>query len=134
MGLYGNEALNKFSILNEEVIYKNQNMSIRVDNSNTNRGFLKNPYFKVYNSDDYTKYTKLTRISMTKPEYIIHNNEIWNLNSKEKKLLIDILNSTTKKGISVWESLKNIIKTYPFITKEDKEFINSLSIPNYLNL
>ena len=134
MGLYGNEALNKFNILNEEVIYKNQIMSIRVDNSNTNRGFLKNPYFKVYNSDDYTKYTKLVRISMTKPEYIIHNNEIWNLNSKEKKLLVDILNSTTKKGITVWESLKNTIKSYPFITNEDKEFINSLSMPNYLNL
>lgn len=122
MGLYGNEALNNFNILNEEVIYSNnkENILISIDvDKNRSDGFRKDPYIKIYNTSSYKTASKIARVSLKTGEYIEHKNlngkENWILNSKEKKKIGKILNdkSTSKKynNLSVldaaYESIKN---------------------------
>lgn len=54
-----------------------------------------NPYFKAFDSDSFTKARRVARISMRKPEYIIHKDRAgkqpWTLNAQEKATLLEIL-------------------------------------------
>lgn len=67
-----------------------------------------NPYFKVFNANDFKKATKMARISFLEPKYVIHSmnygKENWVLNSKEKKLLINALTSLADINCTVWQS------------------------------
>lgn len=56
-------------------------------------------YFKIYNSTSISKASKMIRVSFRKPKYVIHykdSQDFWKFNSKEKKILIDILTSKSK--------------------------------------
>lgn len=114
-------------------------------------------YFKFYNSSSYSSATKIIRISFDSPKYIFHVNEDgkedWILNSKEKKLLVNILNkpSNSYPDYSVWEvakfnwnneALKNQIAFplyqsgfYDNDLKDDPNYVASfLAIPDYTKL
>lgn len=85
------------------------NVSVAVNPDSTKIG---DPYFKFYNSTDYRKADKVIRILFNSPDFVVHQDikEFWNLNGKEKKLLVDCLNTKSKKykftGCSVWDATK----------------------------
>jgi hypothetical protein len=82
------ETLNEFATI---LIDEKENISLAV-NPDNNRNLQGKQYFKFYNHQDYKRATKIARIRFDEPEYIIHGNfdgkENWNLNSKERKVLI----------------------------------------------
>ncbi|MDE6539428.1 MAG: hypothetical protein K2K66_04495 [Ruminococcus sp.] len=69
-------------------------------NPDKNRNLKDMEYFKFYNDTRPDKAPKIARIKFRSPEYVIHHNnggkENWFLNSKEKKMLIKLLNSPCK--------------------------------------
>lgn len=74
-----------------------------------------NQYFKLYNNDSYVKSTKVARISMLKPNYLVHKNddgkENWILNNKEKRKLINLLHSKNEEYVTL-SNWQVIIATY----------------------
>lgn len=74
-----------------------------------------NQYFKLYNNDSYVKATKVARISMLKPNYLVHKNddgkENWILNNKEKRKLINLLHSKNEEYV-ILSNWQVIIATY----------------------
>lgn len=92
---------NVFSDRNEEV-------GIQVNPDPLHIGL---PYFKYYNSSSYSNATKVARISIEGPYYVIHRNqdgkENWVLNTRERKLLHQILNERSSKysGYTVWQAI-----------------------------
>lgn len=90
-------------------IYKSVEYGIGVSvNPDSNR--QGNPYFKFYNNPNYTKATKIIRILFASPDYVYHKDgkQLWELNNKEKKLLIDILRQESNQydGYTNWEIAK----------------------------
>lgn len=84
-------------------------ISIQI-NADENRVGL--PYFKYYNSFQYSKATKVARISFKSADYIIHKNadgkQNWYLNAKEKQQLVLILSSRPayfSYSYTVWQKL-----------------------------
>lgn len=84
-------------------------ISIQI-NADENRVGL--PYFKYYNSFQYSKATKVARISFKSADYIIHKNtdrkQNWYLNAKEKQQLVLILSSKPayfSHNYTVWQKL-----------------------------
>jgi hypothetical protein len=158
--VYIKEVIVMIQLISEEyleemsTIYKSKEYGIGVSvNPDSKRSG--NPYFKFYNSSDYLSATKIIRIMFNKPDYIIHNNgkELWKLNSKEKKLLMDVLHMPSKRyrGRTNWEAakfdwnyeyLEEMIDIdeyfngdYDELYKNNPGYVNStLSIPNYTNL
>lgn len=133
--IYGDDF--EINLLNERCCIETDNLSITVTGDGlTDLGFYKSPYFKIYSGRVYETATKLTRISMIKPEYIIHNNDIWTLNSREIKFLINLLNS--KHDMYIWEKIKYeasiLASKSDKCKKEDIYYINSLPIPDYTKL
>jgi hypothetical protein len=81
------------------------NCSVYV-NPDLNR--IGNEYFKFCNSSIWTKADKICRISFNKPQYVIHRGpkQNWKLSSGEKKILINLLNSKSRKyDCTVWQYL-----------------------------
>lgn len=136
---------------------------VRVSNNKFNIMLAVNPdsnriseaYFKMYNSDNYMSATKVARISFFRPILISHkgSKKPWNyLNSKQKEILIEYLNSESKNypKYKVWDVLKytwNDEHGYCSGTIDDyyngaddnkiktKSYIPSkLEIPNYKNI
>lgn len=74
-------------------------------------------YFKIFDSTNERRAKKMARILFRKPEYVYHSNnrgkEIWMLNSKEKRYLMDILHTQNEDdpNITNWQ---NIILAYNF--------------------
>ena len=96
MPIYGNQILQEINTVKD----LNSNMCIGLFDGFTYRGLDKDPYFKVYNSADPTKATKLARIRFSRPEYVTGHTtgpdagkKEWILNSSEKKKLIKLLNA-----------------------------------------
>lgn len=143
MGLiYGNELLNE-QILNEGRVYsnKNDNISITVDGDGiTNRGFINDPYFKIYNHASPRKATSVARISLKAPEYIVHNNEKWTLSSKEIKKLNGYLDIKNPDGTTLWDTIKKMTVDELDRSGDSKDFdsikeeIMSYKKPDYKNL
>lgn len=65
-----------------------KNISINPD---ATRNWYGEEYFKVYDNLSIGKAKKLARIKFRSPDYVIHYNSNWVLNSKEKKDLINFL-------------------------------------------
>lgn len=129
MGLYGNIFINK-----------ENNISISVDGDGaTNRGYSQDPYFKIYNDTNPRIASKVARISLLEPRYIIHNNQRWELNSKEKKKLMKYLVlPVVVQQISfdsLWEAIKYFAskesETNDEVTKNN---IINLQLPDYTKL
>ncbi|MCM1507803.1 MAG: hypothetical protein NC177_11815 [Ruminococcus flavefaciens] len=101
------EILTEFATVGR---FQKYNMSVAV-NPDNNRNLKDMEYFKVYNHIDPTKASKIARITFRSCEYVIHRNrgkkENWFLNRRERKQLIEILKSSSKKdiGYTVWQSL-----------------------------
>ena len=54
------------------------------------------PYMKLYDNKGFSSEGNKTRVSLLKPKYVVHNNEVWTLNSKYRKALVDFLRSPSK--------------------------------------
>ena len=122
--------------INENSIYKDQkhNMLIFCRPSDK-KVYGRTAYFKVYNSCEQRKATKVARICFYEPKYVIHHNDpdncsTWFLNSTEIKNLISILKIQNNVGIryqSTWEAL---INTFNSIVKSNHpEDIIPVNIP-----
>lgn len=88
-------------------IAKGNNNFIAV-NPDPSRGWYGEEYFKVYNNDNARKADKVIRIKFRSAEYVYHKNsdgkKDWNLNSKEKKTLIKLLQTPSKfDNLSNWQ-------------------------------
>lgn len=100
-------------VLTESVVCKNKgkyNMSISINRSFKDTNYIKDPYIKVFDGPDPDHCSKLARISLLKMEYVTHykdsnHPEKWELNSKEKAELNNIMKSKGKKNPTVWEDL-----------------------------
>lgn len=108
------------------------NMCIAV-NPDRNRNLKGMEYFKIYNSIDPTKATKVARIKFREANYVIHKNKggkkNWVLNSKERKHLVKMLNSLSDKG-EVWNEI-----IYHFNNKAGEKILEeNLLIPEYRSL
>ena len=132
----------------------NLNVSLAV-NPDQNRNLKNTEYFKFYNDTRPDKAHKIARIKFRSPEYVIHHNnggkENWFLNSKEKKILMQLLRQPCKNqpGFSIWQGLildfnKETELDYEE-TKKNKQISRfdmpypdylpiDLKIPDYLNL
>lgn len=90
-------------------VYKNigQHISVMVNPDSHRIGYT---YFKVYNNSDYRKATKVVRILFTEPDFLYHHDGLllWKLNSSQKKLLMQILQSPSLKfkGHTFWDVAK----------------------------
>lgn len=77
-----------------------------VENPNTHE----NDYFKYLDSFSYKKAGYIARISLKEPKYLKHRNsdgkKNWVLNNKEKKELVEIMNSPSKsrEGFTNWQA------------------------------
>lgn len=71
-------------------------------------GRFGDPYMKLYDNKGFSSEGNRTRVSLVKPRYVIHKNEVWNLNIKYRKALIDFLNSPSKDipGLTNWDAVK----------------------------
>lgn len=128
-----------------------------VVNPNSNR--QGNPYFKFYNSTNYSTADKVVRILFNYADYVIHTNtdgkKLWKLSHKEKRILNELLNkpSTKYSNMTVWEACKFEWNTeYLELPINLDKYINgeydkdvhytknagyvpySLSMPNYMNI
>lgn len=131
-----------------------ENISVAVNPDSKRVG---DPYFKFYNDADFSKATAVIRIMFKSSNYTEHTDgkKFWKLNSKEKKLLVKTLESTSKKyrafGFMVWDAakfdwnyeyLKIDIEPEEYISGDcDEQFKNNPSyipstfkMPNYLDL
>ena len=92
-------------------VFSDRNFGISIQiNADENRIGL--PYFKYYNSFQYSKATKVAGISFKSADYVIHRNadgkQNWTLNAKEKQQLMLILQSKPayfSHNFSVWQKL-----------------------------
>lgn len=86
-----------------------ENISIAVNPDSKKIG---DPYFKFYDSTDYTKAKRVISIFFTKPGYTKHSDgkKLCVLNHDDKKLLVKTLKSISKKykacGFTVWDAAK----------------------------
>ena len=100
------------------------------------RDFEKDPYLKFYNSSNTSSGHRMMRISIYRPELIIHNHGLdgWpRFGSQDKKLLIKLLNSVNpESGKTYWEETLDEVDAT--ITKIGVKFIRPTQMPNYMLL
>lgn len=78
-------------------------------NPDSSRGWYNEEYFKVYDAQNARKAQHIARIKFRTAEYTVHSNadgkETFKLNNKQKKELIKLLKSDSKKetGLTVWQ-------------------------------
>ena len=129
--IYAGEILTEFATVQRDSRF---NMCVAV-NPDRKRNLKNTEYFKVYNHIDPTKATKIARIKFRECEYVIHNNnggkKNWKLNSKERKQLMKILISPSKRfpNKRVWDEL---ISNYNNEAGFDS-LPKNLIIPDYVN-
>ena len=113
-------------------------LGIEVDEDFSGRNFISDPYFKIFDGNNANDSKHVTRIKILSPEYVIHNNQIWNLNNKEKDKLIKLLN-TSKNGVTIWTKILvaclEITKAEEFnrLKVDPLKFIETL-MPDYTKL
>lgn len=131
-------------------VFSDRNLGISIQiNADENRRGL--PYFKYYNSFQYSKATKIARISFKSADYVIHKNsdgkQNWFLNSKEKRLLMTALQLKPvyfSHGFTVWQKLIIQYNAEKFQLMEDdtlnctrtnyRQFIRNYTALGYSNL
>lgn len=131
MGIFLNlEEMKNKEIINENVVYRGNGISISTDSTNNRNGY----YFKIYDNESYSKATKVARINLEKPEYEYHKDKksIWDLSQSDKRLMIDILKSKNKNtNNTVWNTIvDNCVK----FEKSYDSNISKLQMPDYMNL
>ena len=102
------------------------------------RGFCKDPYFKIFDGSDFDSSKNKTRVAIYRPEYVIHNNDIWVLDSKELNELIRLINGVTITRMSTWEYIKyEVVMEGEYLgemTETDLYKIENCNIPDYRHL
>ena len=125
-------------VLLEGTVYKSSIMSVGCF-PNPNYNYGDDAYFKVFNNTQYDSASKITRIRFKSPTYIIHLNQVWDLNNKEKKILIRILNSrytgvkfdNDQTVATVWDAL---IRDFNSQVKQRDYLPLDLKMPDYRKL
>ena len=132
------------------------NVSIAVNPDSERQG---HPYFKFYNNVYYGDAAKVVRILFNSADYVENKNaedqKLWKLSHKEKKLLKELLSSTSAEysDMTIWEACKfewnfeyleqsiNLDKYVNGEYDKDKTFTEnpgyvhySLEMPDYLEL
>lgn len=113
---------------------------IEVDGDGTTyRNFIKDPYFKLYNGSNFLSAEEITRISISKPKYVIHNNDIWLLSSNQRKNLMKLLKYKYKDDNSVWqlileECLREADISAEIVTDDFRKDFMKKPIPDYTKL
>ena len=124
IGIYDN--LEVVTDISESTIVKpNQSiykLGISITRDAMGRNFMFDPYFKVYIGRDAEHPTKVARLAIYRPEYIIHYKDAtginWFFNNKEKKNLIKLLESKYTRSDdngrnTVWDAiLRDCVNTY----------------------
>ena len=104
----------------------------------SNRNFTQDPYFKVGNGPTLQKSTKTARICLFRPEYVIHNNEKWNMTAADKKLLMKVLQTKHHGNKTVWEDITfetgKVSTQYGNINMDILNAINNAPMPDYMDL
>jgi hypothetical protein len=139
---YEYETLLETSVIKPENARKiiKYSFGIEVDgDGSTSRNFIKDPYFKIYDGKTSLSSDNLVRISIFRPEYIIHNNDRWELSSNEKKNLMKLLKHVSKtNNKTIWTLILEscIYESEMFIkmTDEFKENFMKTPIPDYMKL
>lgn len=89
----------------EKTFTKNKPINIAVNfDGEQNRGYFNDPYFKAFKGDNPNNAEIVCRIKIYEPKYVIHENEKWIMNGKEKKDLIKILTTKTE-GQTLWNEM-----------------------------
>ena len=90
-------------------IYKSKENRIMIA-VNPDSGRIGCPYFKYLNDSNYLKAEKIVRILFKEADYVVHNDgkDLWELNNREKKLLMDVLQEQSKKypKYTNWQAAK----------------------------
>ena len=98
---------NKFILEQKIVVSPTYNLFIGIYPSNTHlAGFLPDPYFKIFNNQYETSADSVARISILRPEYVIHNGrdgkKQFKLGRKEIAFMLKILKDPTNGYDSAW--------------------------------
>ena len=127
-------------ILNEKTIVSSSNYNISIGIYPTDGrsvGFLPNPYFKVYNNISVSRASAVARISILRPEYVMHNDKKFGrfiLGKKE----IGFIKKTLLEPIHGYESAwKYMLAFLVDMAKERNIHISydeNLPMPDYLQL
>ena len=122
-------------LLLEGTIYKSSIMSVGCF-PDSGRSYGDDAYFKVFNNTDYKRASKITRVRFKSPTYVIHLNQVWDLNSKERKMLINILNTRYTGGVyedasTIWDAL---IRDFNEHVKLQDRLPLDLMMPDYRKL
>ena len=141
--LYGNKFMQNpderiivtEQLLLEGTIYKSSIMSVGCF-PDSGRSYGDDAYFKVFNNTDYKRASKITRVRFKSPTYVIHLNQVWDLNSKERKMLINILNTRYTGGVyedasTIWDAL---IRDFNGHVKLQDRLPLDLKMPDYRKL
>ena len=88
--------------------FKDSEMPFSISvNPDKNRNFFEDPYFKIYNGRHSENSKNVTRVYMNRPEYEIHLDQKWILDSTEEKDLYKLLSKVEKKtGETYWNLIK----------------------------
>lgn len=105
---------------------------------NPDSGRIGLEYFKIYNHINVSAARKIARIEFRRPEYVIHsdNKQKWFLNSSEKKILMFVLQTESKKYKGYTNFQAAIIdfnnEKGLDIDLTEQNFVNDLKYPDYL--
>lgn len=126
---YFNEVEQELGILNEYFIAEEEGLEISVEpNGETDRGWEKDPYFKVYKNNK----SQVARIYITRAEYCKSHrgSKSFKLNSTERKILVRML---SRNNYEKWKKILNRTKDY-IESNNFGKFSNNLKMPDYSKL
>ena len=101
----------------------------------TNRGFINDPYFKIFDGRTFDSSANKVRIAIYRAEYIKHLGQKWNLNSKYKKALMKILKYPYEDK-TIWDIvLQECIDTSERpLSDDEKAKLLATPMPDYTQL
>ena len=146
--------MSNYEILNEITITTSSNYHMKIDVDFSDKmaaGFVRDPYFKVYDSENRAKGSKIARISIYRPEYVYHKNgydktsagkDDFKLSKQEISFMIQMLKSPfTINRVpykSAWEGMCELIRDYGIsqgiIARDDMTTLKNVKMPDYTQL
>lgn len=99
------------------------------------KGYFKDPYFKIFNSRSEASATKVSRISILRPEYVIHNGKDgkmpFYLSMKEIAFMLKTLKEPIHGYNSAWEYMLEFLIKLAESEKISTPYNTNLPIPDY---
>ena len=127
-------------ILNEKTIVSSSNYNISIGIYPTDGrqvGFLANPYFKVYNNISVSRASAVARISILRPEYVMHNDKKFGrfiLGKKEIGFVKKTLNEPIHGYETAWKYMIAYLVNLSKQRKIQIPYDENLSMPDYTQL